>query len=147
VLGNDVTSPVAIMEFEKTGYETVFAQYKNRARDGSLHPEQNIKAAEQCKFIRDFARKHKIVNYYDVGDMGVEHALLPEKGLVVREISSSERIPTPARTERSARFSTGVGSTDMAGGMARGNIVVQSAFGDQVCPDGKITEMGYPAKT
>lgn len=120
VLGNDVTSPVAIMEFEKTGYETVFDNTKIALVMDHFTPNKDIKAAEQCKFIRDFARKHKIVNFYDVGDMGVEHALLPEKGLVAPgELIIGADSHTCTYGALGA-FSTGVGSTDMAGGMARG---------------------------
>ena len=120
VLGNDVTSPVAIQEFEKTGSETVFDKTKVAMVMDHFTPNKDIKAAEQCKFIREFAFKHDILNFYDVGDMGIEHALLPEKGLVAPgELVIGADSHTCTYGALGA-FSTGVGSTDMASGMARG---------------------------
>ena len=80
VLGNDITAPVAIREFEKTGAQTVFDRRKVALVMDHFTPNKDIKAAEQCKFIREFALRHGIVNFFGVGEMGVEHALLPEKG-------------------------------------------------------------------
>jgi 3-isopropylmalate/(R)-2-methylmalate dehydratase large subunit len=120
VLGNDVTSPVAIREFEKTGAKTVFDKEKIALVMDHFTPNKDIKAAEQCKMIRDFARKHEIVHFYDVGEMGVEHALLPEKGLVgPGELIIGADSHTCTYGALGA-FSTGVGSTDMACGMAEG---------------------------
>ncbi len=120
VLGNDVTSPVAIKEFEKTGAKTVFDKEKIALVMDHFTPNKDIKAAEQCKIIRDFARKHGIVHFYDVGEMGVEHALLPEKGLVgPGELVIGADSHTCTYGALGA-FSTGVGSTDMACGMAEG---------------------------
>ena len=120
VLGNDVTSPVAIQEFEKTGSETVFDKTKVAMVMDHFTPNKDIKAAEQCKFIREFAFKHDILNFFDVGDMGIEHALLPEKGLVAPgELVIGADSHTCTYGALGA-FSTGVGSTDMASGMARG---------------------------
>ena len=120
VLGNDVTSPVAIQEFEKTGSETVFDRTKVAMVMDHFTPNKDIKAAEQCKFIREFAFKHDILNFFDVGDMGIEHALLPEKGLVAPgELVIGADSHTCTYGALGA-FSTGVGSTDMASGMARG---------------------------
>ncbi len=120
VLGNDVTSPVAIQEFEKTGSETVFDKTKVAMVMDHFTPNKDIKAAEQCKFIREFAFKHDILNFYDVGDMGIEHALIPEKGLVAPgELVIGADSHTCTYGALGA-FSTGVGSTDMASGMARG---------------------------
>ncbi len=120
VLGNDITSPVAITEFEKTGIEHVFDRTKIALVMDHFTPNKDIKAAEQSKFIRAFAFKHDIVNFFDVGDMGVEHALLPEKGLVLPGdliIGADSHTCTYGAL---GAFSTGVGSTDMAIGMARG---------------------------
>ncbi|HEX3027273.1 MAG TPA: 3-isopropylmalate dehydratase large subunit [Clostridia bacterium] len=120
VLGNDITSPVAIKEFEKAGVETVFDRNKIALVMDHFTPNKDIKAAEQCKFVREFALKHQIVNFFDVGEMGVEHALLPEKGLTVAGdliIGADSHTCTYGAL---GAFSTGVGSTDMAGGMARG---------------------------
>lgn len=120
VLGNDVTSPVAIQEFEKTGSETVFDKTKVAMVMDHFTPNKDIKAAEQCKFIREFAFKHDILNFFDVGDMGIEHALIPEKGLVAPgELVIGADSHTCTYGALGA-FSTGVGSTDMASGMARG---------------------------
>lgn len=83
VLGNDITAPVAINEFGKFGKETVFDKDKVALVPDHFSPNKDIKAAEQCKALRCFARDHEITNYFDVGQMGIEHALLPEKkGLV-----------------------------------------------------------------
>lgn len=120
VLANDITAPVAIKEFEKTGFENVFDKEKIALVMDHFTPNKDIKAAEQCKFIREFANKMGIVNFFDVGDMGVEHALLPEKGLVTAGeciIGADSHTCTYGAL---GAFSTGVGSTDMAAGMARG---------------------------
>ena len=82
VLGNDITSPVAINEFEKAGFEDVFDKSKISLVMDHFTPNKDIKAAQQCKQTRTFARKFDIDNFFDVGNMGVEHALLPEMGLV-----------------------------------------------------------------
>ena len=120
VLGNDITSPVAIQEFNKLGYENVFDKQKVSLVMDHFTPNKDIKAAEQCKYVREFANKMDIENFYDVGDMGIEHALLPEKGLVV---SGDLVIGADSHTctyGALGAFSTGVGSTDMACGMATG---------------------------
>ena len=82
VLGNDITSPVAINEFEKAGFDQVFDKSKVSMVMDHFTPNKDIKAAEQCRQCRTFAKSFGIENFYDVGAMGVEHALLPEKGLV-----------------------------------------------------------------
>jgi len=120
VLGNDVTTPVAINEFNKIGCKTVFDKTKIAIVPDHFTPNKDIKAAEQAKFIREFARKHEIVNYFEVGCMGIEHALLPEKGLVVAGdviIGADSHTCTYGAL---GAFSTGIGSTDMAAGMAAG---------------------------
>ena len=120
VLGNDITAPVAIREFEKTGAQTVFDREKVALVMDHFTPNKDIKAAEQCKFIREFALRHGIANFFDVGEMGVEHALLPEKGLVGPGdlvIGADSHTCTYGAL---GAFSTGVGSTDMACGMATG---------------------------
>ncbi|MEI0604494.1 3-isopropylmalate dehydratase large subunit [Brachyspira alvinipulli] len=122
VLGNDITSPVAINEFEKYGFNKVFDKEKIALVMDHFAPNKDIKAAEQCKQCRDFANKHDITNYYDVGDMGVEHALLPEKGLVAPgEVIIGADSHTCTYGAFGA-FSTGVGSTDMAAAMATGQV-------------------------
>lgn len=122
VLGNDITSPVAINEFEKYGFDKVFDKEKIALVMDHFAPNKDIKAAEQCKQCRDFANKHNITHYYDVGDMGVEHALLPEKGLVAPgELIIGADSHTCTYGAFGA-FSTGVGSTDMAAAMATGQV-------------------------
>lgn len=120
VLGNDITSPVAVGEFNKAGKQEVFDKNKIALVMDHFTPNKDIKAAEQCKRVREFAWEKGIVHFYDVGEMGVEHALLPEKGLVVPGdlvIGADSHTCTYGAL---GSFSTGVGSTDMAAGMATG---------------------------
>lgn len=120
VLGNDITSPVAINEFEKIGFDSVFDRSKISLVMDHFTPNKDIKAAKQCQQCRNFADKYDIVNYYDVGNVGIEHALLTEKGLVVPSdcvIGADSHTCTYGAL---GAFSTGVGSTDMAAGMATG---------------------------
>ena len=120
VLGNDVTTPVAIDEFEKSGFPGVFDKDKIAIVLDHFTPNKDIKSAEQCKQSRDFANKHSITNFYDSGLVGVEHALLPEKGIVAPgELIIGADSHTCTYGALNA-FSTGVGSTDMAAGMATG---------------------------
>lgn len=120
VLGNDITSPVAINEFNKAGCEGVFDRTKISIVMDHFAPNKDIKAAEQCKQCRGFAKKFNIKNFYDVGEMGIEHALLPEKGLIAPgEVCIGADSHTCTYGALGA-FSTGVGSTDMAAGMATG---------------------------
>ena len=122
VLGNDITSPVAINEFEKYGFDKVFDNERIALVMDHFAPNKDIKAAEQCKQCRDFANKYNIKHYYDVGDMGVEHALLPEKGLIAPgELIIGADSHTCTYGAFGA-FSTGVGSTDMAASMATGEV-------------------------
>lgn len=120
VLGNDVTTPVAIKEFEKSGADRVFDKDKIAIVPDHFTPNKDIKAAEQCKFTRCFAHKMEITNYFEVGEMGIEHCLLPEKGLVVPGdvvIGADSHTCTYGAL---GAFSTGIGSTDMAAGMITG---------------------------
>lgn len=120
VLGNDITSPVAVNEFNKAKCESVFDCGKIALVMDHFTPNKDIKAAEQTKMVREFAKRKNIKNFFDVGEMGVEHALLPEKGLVV---SGDLVIGADSHTctyGALGAFSTGVGSTDMAAGMAYG---------------------------
>ena len=120
VLGNDITAPVAINEMEKAGLTSVFSTTKISLVMDHFTPNKDIKAAEQCKQVRNFAAKHGIVNFFDVGEMGIEHALLPEKGIVKAGdciIGADSHTCTYGAL---GAFSTGVGSTDMAAGMATG---------------------------
>ena len=120
VLGNDITSPVAINEFNRAGFDHVFDKTKISLVMDHFVPNKDIKAATQCKLCREFANDMGVINFYDVGDMGVEHALLPEKGLVCAGdlvIGADSHTCTYGAL---GAFSTGVGSTDMAAGMATG---------------------------
>ncbi len=120
VLGNDITSPVAIHEMEKMKVDGVFDKDKIALVPDHFVPNKDIKSAEHCKCVREFAYKNEITNYFEVGQMGIEHALLPEKGLVVAGdvvIGADSHTCTYGAL---GAFSTGVGSTDMAAGMATG---------------------------
>lgn len=120
VLANDITGPVAINEFNKAGFGGVFDKCRISLVMDHFAPNKDIKAAAQCKQCREFAGKYDIVNFYDAGDMGVEHALLPEKGLIAPgELCIGADSHTCTYGALGA-FSTGVGSTDMAAGMATG---------------------------
>lgn len=120
VLGNDITSPVAIHEMDKMTKKTVFDKDKIALVPDHFVPNKDIKSAEHCKCVREFARRNDITNYFEVGEMGIEHALLPEKGLTVAGdviIGADSHTCTYGAL---GAFSTGVGSTDMAAGMATG---------------------------
>ena len=120
VLGNDITSPVAIRELEKIKKEEVFDREKIALVMDHFIPNKDIKSAENCKCVREFATKHDITHYYDVGEMGIEHALLPEKGLVVAGDAVIGADSHTCTYGALGAFSTGVGSTDMAAAMATG---------------------------
>ena len=120
VLGNDITSPVAINEMSKMDNNGVFDKDKIALVMDHFIPNKDIKSAENCKCCRDFSASHKISNYFDVGKMGIEHALLPEQGLTVAGdliIGADSHTCTYGAL---GAFSTGVGSTDMAAGMVTG---------------------------
>ena len=140
VLGNDITSPVAIHEIEKMKVDGVFHKDKIALVMDHFTPNKDIKSAQHCKCVREFACKNDITNYFDVGEMGIEHALLPEKGLTVAGdviIGADSHACTYGAL---GAFSTGVGSTDMAAGMATGKawFKVPSAI--------KFTLTGKPSK-
>lgn len=120
VLGNDITTPVAINEFNKAGFDSVYDKGRINIVLDHFVPNKDIKAAEQSKQCREFACQYDIENFYDVGEMGIEHALLPEKGIVTAGdciIGADSHTCTYGAL---GAFSTGVGSTDMAAGMATG---------------------------
>ena len=120
VLGNDITTPVAVNEFKKAGFESVFDKDKIAIVLDHFVPNKDIKAAEQSKQCREFACTHCVSHFYDVGKMGIEHALLPEQGVVTAGdciIGADSHTCTYGAL---GAFSTGVGSTDMAAGMATG---------------------------
>ena len=120
VLGNDITAPVAIREMNRFRKEGVFDKDKIALVPDHFVPAKDIKSAENCKCVREFAHRNKITNYFEVGQMGIEHALLPEQGLVAPGdviIGADSHTCTYGAL---GAFSTGVGSTDMAAGMATG---------------------------
>ncbi|CRZ33547.1 3-isopropylmalate/(R)-2-methylmalate dehydratase large subunit [Herbinix hemicellulosilytica] len=120
VLGNDVTAPVAIKEMEKLKKKGIFDKDKIALVPDHFTPNKDIKSAQNCKCMRDFAKEYDITHYFEIGEMGIEHALLPEKGLVVAGdvvIGADSHTCTYGAL---GAFSTGVGSTDMAAGMATG---------------------------
>lgn len=121
-LGNDITAPIAISEFRKAGAKKVFNRNKVVLVPDHFTPNKDIKSAEQCKILREFAREHKLTHYYDGGEVGVEHALLPEKGVVVPGdlvIGADSHTCTYGAL---GAFSTGVGSTDLAAVMITGEL-------------------------
>ena len=140
VLGNDITSPVAIHEMEKMKADGVFHKDKIALVMDHFIPNKDIKSAENCKCVREFAARHEITNYFDVGEMGIEHALLPESGLTVAGdviIGADSHTCTYGAL---GAFSTGVGSTDMAAAMVTGKawFKVPSAI--------RINLIGKPSK-
>ena len=120
VLGNDITGPIAIEEFRKFKTNKVFDKDKVVLVPDHFTPNKDIKAAMQCKFVREFAHSMKLSNYFEVGEAGIEHALLPEKGLVTAGdvvIGADSHTCTYGAL---GAFSTGVGQTDLGAGMATG---------------------------
>ena len=120
VLANDITAPIAITEFKKTGAKGVFNKDRVALIPDHFAPQKDIKAAEQCKMLREFSREYDLGLYFEVGRMGVEHALLPEQGLVVPGdliIGADSHTCTYGAL---GAFATGVGSTDVASAMATG---------------------------
>ena len=138
VLGNDITTPVAITEFEKAGFSQVFDKDKISIVLDHYTPCKDIKSAELCLQARNFAHKHNITNFFDVGQMGVEHALLPEKGLCAPgEIIVGADSHTCTYGALGA-FSTGIGSTDMAAAMATGLLWFKVPAAIKVTLKGKL---------
>lgn len=122
VLANDVTAPIAIKRFKEIGVESVFDREKVVLVPDHYAPNKDIQAAQQCKIMRDFAREQKLVNYFEVGRMGIEHALLPEQGLVLPGDAVIGADSHTCTYGALGAFSTGVGSTDVAAAMATGEI-------------------------
>ena len=137
VLGNDITSPVAIHEMEKMQADDVFDKDKIALVLDHFVPNKDIKSAQHCKCVREFACRHGITNFFDVGEMGIEHALLPEQGLTVAGdviIGADSHTCTYGAL---GAFSTGVGSTDMAAGMATGKAWFKVPSAIRFCLTGK----------
>ena len=140
VLGNDITTPVAIREMDKFRSDEVFDKDKIALVMDHFIPNKDIKSAEHCKCVREYARKHQITNYFDVGQMGIEHALLPERGLVVAGdvvIGADSHTCTYGAI---GAFSTGVGSTDMAAGCVTGKAWFKVPSAIKISLTGKLPE-------
>ncbi len=138
VMGNDITTPVAITEFEKAGFTQVFDKDHIAIVLDHYTPCKDIKSAQLCKTAREFAKKHSITNFFDVGHMGVEHALIPEKGLAAPgEVIVGADSHTCTYGALGA-FSTGVGSTDMAAAMATGLLWFKVPAAVKVVLKGKL---------
>jgi 3-isopropylmalate/(R)-2-methylmalate dehydratase large subunit len=121
-MGNDITIPLAIEELERIGLDRVFDREKIVIIPDHFAPSKDIKSAENCKRIKEFAMRHQIVHYYEVGEMGIEHALLPEKGIVLPgDVVVGEDSHTCTYGDVGA-FATGVGSTDLAVAMLTGEL-------------------------
>ena len=120
ILANDITGPVAIHEVEKLNKKTVFDKDKIALVPDHFTPNKDIKSAEHCKCVREYAKAHEITNYFEVGQMGIEHALLPEKGLIVAGETCIGADSHTCTYGALGAFSTGVGSTDMGAGMITG---------------------------
>jgi 3-isopropylmalate/(R)-2-methylmalate dehydratase large subunit len=121
-LANDITAPMAIAEFEKAGFDRVFDPAKIALVPDHFTPNKDVKSAEQAKVLREFARKHALVNYFEIGRMGIEHVLLPEQGLVSPGdviVGADSHTCTYGAV---GAFSSGVGSTDFAAAMAWGKV-------------------------
>ncbi|MCL1862594.1 MAG: 3-isopropylmalate dehydratase large subunit [Defluviitaleaceae bacterium] len=140
VLGNDVTTPVAIKEFAKIGVDKVFDKSKIAIVPDHFTPNKDILSAEHCKQVREFAHKYEVENYFEVGEMGIEHCLIPEKGLAVPGDAIIGADSHTCTYGALGAFSTGVGSTDMACAMAVG----ETWF--KVPPALKFELVGKPAK-
>jgi len=140
VLGNDITTPVAINEFEKAGFNKVFDKNKIAIVLDHFTPSKDIKTAGLCKQSRDFAHKHDIVNFFDVGRMGIEHMLMPEKGLVAAGeciIGADSHTCTYGAL---GAFSSGIGSTDMAAAMAGGQAWFKVPEAMKIVLSGKLRQ-------
>ncbi len=122
VLANDVTAPITIKRFREIGVKSVFDREKVVLVPDHYAPNKDIQAAQQCKIMRDFAREQKLINYFEVGRMGIEHALLPEQGLVLPGDAVIGADSHTCTYGALGAFSTGVGSTDVAAAMATGEI-------------------------
>ncbi len=121
-LGNDITAPIAIAEFRKAGGLKVFDRDKVVLIPDHFTPNKDIDSAQQCKFMREFAREQELTHYYDVGEVGIEHALLPEQGIVLPGdlvIGADSHTCTYGAL---GAFATGVGSTDLAAAMMTGEV-------------------------
>ncbi len=140
VLANDITGPVAIHEVEKLNKKTVFDKDKIALVPDHFAPNKDIKSAEHCKCVREYAREQGITNYFEVGEMGIEHALLPEKGLIVAGETCIGADSHTCTYGALGAFSTGVGSTDMGAGMITGKAWFKVPSAIRVVLTGKLNK-------
>ena len=138
VLANDITGPVAIHEVEKLNKKTVFDKDKIALVPDHFTPNKDIKSAEHCKCVREYAKAQGITNYFEVGEMGIEHALLPEKGLIVAGETCIGADSHTCTYGALGAFSTGVGSTDMGAGMITGKAWFKVPSAIKVVLTGKL---------
>lgn len=138
ILGNDITAPVAINEFEKAGFECVSKGTRITLVMDHFTPNKDIKAAECCKMCRSFAKRFDLEHFYDVGEMGIEHALIPEKGLIAPGEAAIGADSHTCTYGALGAFSTGVGSTDMAAAMATGETWFKVPAAIKVSISGKM---------
>lgn len=138
VLANDITGPVAIHEVEKLNKKTVFDKDKIALVPDHFAPNKDIKSAEHCKCVREYAKAQGITNYFEVGEMGIEHALLPEKGLIVAGETCIGADSHTCTYGALGAFSTGVGSTDMGAGMITGQAWFKVPSAIKVVLTGKL---------
>ncbi len=146
-LGNDITAPIAIREFRKAGAERVFDRSRVVLVPDHFAPNKDIASAEQCKVLRDFAREQDLEHYFETGEMGIEHALLPEQGIVVPGdvvIGADSHTCTYGAL---GAFSTGVGSTDLAAAMVTGEVWFKVPESDEVRLPGPARAAGWTART
>jgi len=139
-LGNDITAPIAIEEFKKLGVAHVFNKNRIALVPDHFTPNKDIKSAQQSKILREFAAKYKIKNYFEIGRCGVEHALLPEKGLILPGylvIGADSHTCTYGALNT---FSTGVGSTDLAAAMATGEVWLKIPESIKIIYNGSLNE-------
>jgi 3-isopropylmalate/(R)-2-methylmalate dehydratase large subunit len=122
VLGNDITAPIAIEEFRKAGAERVFDRDRVVLIPDHFTPNKDIPSAEQCKILREFARAHELTHYYELGEVGIEHALLPEKGIVLPGDLAVGADSHTCTYGALGSFATGIGSTDLAAAMITGEL-------------------------
>jgi 3-isopropylmalate/(R)-2-methylmalate dehydratase large subunit len=137
VFGNDVTAPVAIGEFEKLGVKDVFDKNKVAIIPDHFTPNKDIKSAQQCKLCREFARDNELVTYFEVGEMGIEHCLIPEKGLALPGEAIIGADSHSCTYGALGAFATGVGSTDIASAMACGTLWFKVPAADKFILTGK----------
>ena len=140
LLANDITAPLAIQEFEKVGATKVFDREKIALVPDHFTPNRDARAAEQCRLLRQFARKHRIKHYFEVGRMGIEHALLPEKGLILPGQAIIGADSHTCTYGALGAFATGVGSTDLAAAMVTGQVWLRVPASIKLIYRGRLKE-------